>query len=431
MNIFEFNPWIRTRKHLIILKFSDFFIINILNILSSKQFAIFHIITYSILWILVSYFLGRYHSLLESKINFKRYIVKSILSIPILIFLSKLLIPFFDEILPLRYLIFYIINSSLFLVPICIGIKNFLNHKNNWYFLGNKGIFQTLISCDDLSKRNYKIIYKEINEIISQKKSVHDYGIIIENLEFISSSDFIKLKSIGYSIIPLINWYQIYLNRFPVSFIEKNHLISIKNKRQINFQNHLKRLGDVILSLIILLAISPIILFVCVLIMLEDFESPFYSQERTGFKGSRFKILKLRTMIKNAEKEGAVWSKNNDNRITKVGKILRKTRIDEIPQLISVIRGDMSLIGPRPERPEIDEILYTKINNYDLRYLSKPGLSGWAQVNYPYGASIKDSEYKLSYDYYYQLNQNILLDIVILLKTIKLIINLEGAIAKK
>ena len=133
----------------------------------------------------------------------------------------------------------------------------------------------------------------------------------------------------------------------------------------------------------------------------------------------------------NAEIDGIQWSKNNDKRITRIGRILRALRIDELPQLFCVIFGSMSLIGPRPERPEIDEILYTKINNYDLRYLSKPGLSGWAQVNYPYGASIKDSEYKLSYDYYYQLNQNILLDIVILLKTIKLIINLEGAIAKK
>ena len=118
-----------------------------------------------------------------------------------------------------------------------------------------------------------------------------------------------------------------------------------------------------------------------------------------------------------SEKNGPQWAKRNDNRITTIGKFLRILRIDELPQLISVIIGDMSLIGPRPERPEIDEILIKKIPHYNLRYKIKPGLSGWAQVNYPYGASFEDSKVKLSYDLYYIKNFSILLDVVIFFKS--------------
>ena len=136
-------------------------------------------------------------------------------------------------------------------------------------------------------------------------------------------------------------------------------------------------------------------------------------------------------MNKNAEKNGAQWSKKNDTRLTNCGMFLRKTRIDELPQLLSVIVGEMSLIGPRPERPKIDEDLKKVIPYYDYRYSFKPGLSGWAQVNYPYGASIKDSKIKLSYDLYYIKNYSFFLDFLIFLKTIKLVLNAKGAIAKK
>ena len=135
-------------------------------------------------------------------------------------------------------------------------------------------------------------------------------------------------------------------------------------------------------------------------------------------------------MKSNAEKDGIQWSKKNDSRITKVGNIIRRIRIDELPQLISVIKEEMSLIGPRPERPEIDLFLTSKIKNYNLRYNLKPGLSGWAQVNYPYGASLEDSKNKFSYDLYYIKNFSNLLDIRILFMTIKLVFNAKGAIAK-
>ena len=129
----------------------------------------------------------------------------------------------------------------------------------------------------------------------------------------------------------------------------------------------------------------------------------------------------------NAEREGIRWSTKNDARITKVGYWLRKTRVDELPQLFSVLKGEMSLIGPRPERPEIDEMLTQKVPNYKLRYLVRPGLSGWAQVNYPYGSSVEDTKMKFSYDMYYIKNFSTFFDVLILLETIRLIFNFRGS----
>ena len=128
----------------------------------------------------------------------------------------------------------------------------------------------------------------------------------------------------------------------------------------------------------------------------------------------------------NAEQDGIQWSSKNDNRITKVGKLIRATRLDELPQLFCVIKGDMSLIGPRPERPEIEKKLLNDIPYYNYRNVIKPGLSGWAQVNYPYGASVFDSTKKLSYDIYYITNFSFFLDLLILFQTIKIIFNLKG-----
>ena len=132
-----------------------------------------------------------------------------------------------------------------------------------------------------------------------------------------------------------------------------------------------------------------------------------------------------------SEKNGPVWATKDDNRITKIGSILRKTRIDELPQLLSVLKGDMSLIGPRPERPEIEILLKRNIPYYDLRKVIRPGLSGWAQVNYPYGASLKDSENKLSYELFYIRNYSFWLDLLIFIKTIKLIFNMKGSSPNK
>ena len=196
-----------------------------------------------------------------------------------------------------------------------------------------------------------------------------------------------------------------------------------------NIEMRIKRSGDFLLSLVLLIISSPVILISIFIIYFQDRGPIFYSQIRTGKDGENFKITKLRTMNINAEKK-VLNGQKNDPRITKFGYLLRKLRIDELPQLISVLKGEMSLIGPRPERPIIEKELIKKIPNYKLRYSVRPGLSGWAQVNYPYGASISDSDKKLSYDFFYIKNFSIFLDILIFFKTIKLVFNAKGAISK-
>ena len=186
-----------------------------------------------------------------------------------------------------------------------------------------------------------------------------------------------------------------------------------------SYKIRIKRMGDFFLSLVLILLTLPISLLIAVCIYFEDRGPILYSQVRTGFKGEKIRIYKFRSMVKDAEKYGAQWSTREDDRITKVGKIIRATRLDELPQLFLVIEGKMSLIGPRPERPEIEKKLLQKIPYYNYRNLLKPGISGWAQVNYQYAASIDDTINKLSYDIYYINHISFLLDILILFKTIK------------
>ena len=227
-------------------------------------------------------------------------------------------------------------------------------------------------------------------------------------------------------------WCEKYLNRIPSNYLTKeecnktNWLINSDD-----FQWRLKRFGDLSISIFMIIFSLPIVLVFSFLIWFEDKGPIFYSQTRTGLNGRKFTLTKLRTMKQSSEEHGPVWASKNDKRITKIGQVLRRTRIDELPQLLSVLVGDMSLIGPRPERPEIEITLKENIPYYELREVIKPGLSGWAQVNFPYGASIEDSKIKLSYELFYIRNHSLWLDILILIKTVKLIITMKGSNPKK
>jgi lipopolysaccharide/colanic/teichoic acid biosynthesis glycosyltransferase len=163
-------------------------------------------------------------------------------------------------------------------------------------------------------------------------------------------------------------------------------------------------------------------------ILLESGRPIFYRQERVGQGGVPFMILKLRTMVQDAEKDGQPrWAGQNDARITPVGRFLRRTRIDELPQLINVLRGDMSFVGPRPERPFFVRHLLEDIPYYDVRHSVKPGVTGWSQVRYPYGASVEDSLAKLQYDLYYVKNHSLFLDLLILIDTVQVVLLGKGA----
>ncbi|MGL4687844.1 MAG: exopolysaccharide biosynthesis polyprenyl glycosylphosphotransferase [Fusobacteriaceae bacterium] len=193
-----------------------------------------------------------------------------------------------------------------------------------------------------------------------------------------------------------------------------------------NFEIQIKRVFDIMLSVIIGILTLPIMIFACIIVGLESKGPIIFSQKRVGKNNIEFNVHKFRSMRNDAEKDGAKWAQINDPRVTKFGNIMRKTRIDELPQLWNVLKGEMSFIGPRPERMVFIKELEKTIPYYNLRHLVKPGLTGWAQVMYPYGASIEDAKNKLEYDLYYVKNQNMHLDMVIMFRTLKTIIFGKG-----
>jgi sugar transferase (PEP-CTERM system associated) len=189
-----------------------------------------------------------------------------------------------------------------------------------------------------------------------------------------------------------------------------------------------KRLFDILASSLLLALTSPVILLAALLVKLDSKGPAFYRQQRVGLFGQEFWIIKLRTMRQDAEvATGAVWAEKNDPRITRLGYWLRKLRIDELPQTWTVLKGEMSFVGPRPERRQFVEDLEQHLRYYAERHMVKPGITGWAQINYPYGASVEDSRRKLEYDLYYAKNYTPFLDFVILLQTVRVILWPEGA----
>ena len=237
-------------------------------------------------------------------------------------------------------------------------------------------------------------------------------------------------RSQGHLVIGLIEWCEWHLQRVPPELLSSRWLLLAEGFRLRPGQAgwRLKRLGDLLVAGVLLTLTSPLLLLAAVLIKLEDGGPVLYSQIRTGLYGQPFRIWKLRSMQKESEAQGVQWASRYDPRITRVGGWLRRLRLDELPQLVNVIVGDMSLIGPRPERPEFENKLEQLIPHYRIRHWIRPGLSGWAQVCFPYGASVDDSRTKLSFDLYYLRNFSLGLDGLILLKTIRLVARAEGAL---
>ena len=189
-----------------------------------------------------------------------------------------------------------------------------------------------------------------------------------------------------------------------------------------------KRLFDVLVSAAILLVFGPVILLTALLVKLESRGPAFFRQKRVGLYGEAFEIVKLRSMREDAEIGGrAVWAQKDDPRVTRIGAIIRKLRIDELPQAWTVLTGKMSFVGPRPERPQFVEELEARLPFYAERHVVKPGITGWAQINFPYGASVEDARQKLEYDLYYAKNYTPFLDVLILLQTIRVVLWPEGA----
>ncbi len=237
---------------------------------------------------------------------------------------------------------------------------------------------------------------------------------------------FCQLRYSGVSVMPLVILCEEIEQYAPLELLTPEWLLSASGEPHLLYIKKVKRLFDIVCSLLGLILGAPLVAFAALAIRLTSPGPIFYRQTRAGRFGRQFQMIKLRTMHVNAEKDGIQWSGTNDPRVTFVGRFLRRYRIDEIPQLWQVLRGHLSFVGPRPERPELIQSLATAIPYYRERTMVQPGITGWAQVSFPYGASVADARRKLEYDLYYMKHMSLFLDVFILLDTVRIVL-LGGA----
>ncbi len=241
-------------------------------------------------------------------------------------------------------------------------------------------------------------------------------------------NELLQCKLSGVRVLDLSSYYERALGQVRLDALHASWLIFGEGFRQGFLRTTVKRLFDIGVSTLVFVVTLPIMLLTVVAIAIEDGVPVFYRQPRIGQAGRVFDVIKFRSMRRNAEDDGKPrWASSNDDRVTSVGRVIRKLRIDELPQLLNVLRGDMSLVGPRPERPFFVDRLTREVPFYAARHSVKPGVTGWAQVRYHYGASVDDSVQKLQYDLYYVKNHTLFLDMLILVETVGVVLTGKGA----
>ena len=443
-------PWLISRKKLIFHSISDVLIIFILNKYFFSSYLVFaedisiFTLTFLPFWLLFSYVFGRYsYEELKLQNNYlfiflKLYflsLVTSVISISFVFFISYNInlnnYIHFDKVI-LLYSTFSSFLINFLELPLIWRFIKISNRKEKWFFIGSKNKFKLISDELDWSRKQIKLIFVDLNADFSDINLSGVKGIFFDRLDEVDSKKLLFFQKSEIKFLSLEGLCENFLQRFPPDILSTEFMIRGNfNISKTSFQLRIKRIGDIIFSFLLLFFSSPLILIAGFLIYLEDGRNIFYKQERVGFNQKPFTLYKLRTMKFNAEDGIAKWSPKDDTRVTRIGRFLRKSRLDELPQLLCVIKGEMSLIGPRPEREIFDKELNQVIPFYKTRYFIKPGLSGWAQVNYPYGASIDDSKRKFSYDLYYLRNFSMLLDFLILFKTIKIVFLRRGSIPTK
>jgi sugar transferase (PEP-CTERM system associated) len=240
--------------------------------------------------------------------------------------------------------------------------------------------------------------------------------------------ELLDCKMSGVRVFDLSTFFERVRGQVRIDSLKASWLIYGDGFRQNWGRSFVKRCSDLLVASVLLVLAAPVMLVTALLILLEDGAPIFYRQERVGQSGKTFKVIKFRSMRRDAERDGKPrWASNADDRVTRVGRFIRRARIDELPQLINVILGEMSLVGPRPERPYFVDQLTREIPFYAVRHCVKPGVTGWAQVRYQYGASVDDAVQKLQYDLYYVKNHNLVLDTLVLFETVRVVLTGEGA----
>ena len=384
-------------------------------------------------------------------------VIKSIILTSSITVLVYLLTPVFTPVLPsnrLQILFFFIaIFIALFLWRM-IYVRFFASNRfsKKVILICDKDQLKELVYALENEDPHYRVL-GFVNSDSADIKTNDD--IKIKNIDINSLEEFVKKNSISEVVVAsqktdgiTVNLYnqlihllengyiireytQVYENitqRIPVKYLSRDfyRYFPFSRNNQNRFYLVIVRLFEIIISVTGLLL--GLIIFPLILIgnLFGNRGKLFYRQERVGKNGKIFNIIKYRTMIKNAEEEGAVFATTNDNRVTPFGKIMRKSRLDEIPQFINILKGDMAVIGPRPERPIFVNEIAEVMPFYETRHVIKPGLTGWAQVNYSYGATIDDSLIKLQYDLYYIKHRSIFLDVNIIFKTLSTVLLYRG-----
>jgi sugar transferase (PEP-CTERM system associated) len=271
-------------------------------------------------------------------------------------------------------------------------------------------------------------VTSDIEEIVRQHRPDRIVVAIADRRGQLPIDPLLRMKLRGEVVIEeSASFYERMAGRISTEMLRPSWLIFSGNSRRMLIYKRARILLDAVFALIGLVLSLPVMALTAIAIKLDSRGPVFYIQERVGLYNKVFKIIKFRSMHTDAEAGGPVWAGEADPRVTRVGRIIRKLRIDELPQFVNVIRGDMTFIGPRPERPEFVEGLEREIPFYSQRHLVKPGLTGWAQVRYPYGASVEDAMQKLQFDLYYIKNQSPVLDAIIIFETVRIVLFGRGA----
>ena len=267
----------------------------------------------------------------------------------------------------------------------------------------------------------------DLEEIVSRQKVDRVVLSLKDRRGSTPVRELLNLKLAGVRVEEVHNCFERISGRIPLEHLSPSWLILSDGFRKSRISLATKRLVDIFVSLAILILVSPLLPLIALAVYVESGGPILFRQTRVGYRGQEFELLKFRSMVQDAEKHGPQWATKQDSRVTRVGRFLRKTRLDEIPQLFNVFRGDMSLVGPRPERKYFCELLVEKIPYFNLRHSVRPGLTGWAQVRFKYSANLDDARGKLELDLFYLKNLSLLVDLAILFETVKVVLLGRGA----
>lgn len=323
--------------------------------------------------------------------------------------------------LGVRYCFIKLLTSNAFIANVVlIGPQKLCsevghNAKNNPLFGIN--IINVISDKNTCHKKILKLDFSSINTLAIANNYL--------NLPYVVESLY-EVFNHNVKIVDLIEYMEVLSGEVSVENLEKSWVLQNFAKQSNKLYFLLKNIFDKLVAILIGLITVPLMLMTTLIVLVFNGRPIFFTQERTGYLNKAFTLVKFRTMVVDAEKDGAIWAKPGDSRVTRIGKFLRKSRIDELPQLWNVLAGDMSLVGPRPERPVIIKKLEKNIPFYNERHLMKPGITGWAQVNFGYGFSEEDAVKKLKYDLYYAKHKSFLFDLKIILKTVKTVISGVG-----